>query len=98
MQQTLRLLFRGPHAWPEPFDVDAVAEARQMLERSKRGLGEPAQSLEHQLDGLVAHALGSDAVVVPTPRRRLRVEDEQDVIGESTDELHRKERIAAGLV
>ena len=54
----------------------------------------PGQKIHH----IIGVALGADAIHVPLPGRRDRVEREQPLFGQRREELDREERISAGLL
>ena len=53
---------------------------------------------DHEIHDVIGVALRADAIDVPSPGRRDRVEREQPLFGQRREELDREERIAAGLL
>ncbi len=58
----------------------------------------PLQLLGHEIHHVIGEALGADAIHVPLPGPRDRVEREQSLFGQRREELDHEERISAGLL
>ncbi len=91
-------LLRFPQDHRQRGDLDDIAQARELFERFLRRGGEPLQLCGHEFHHVVGVVLGANAIEVPVPGERDRVEREQPFIGQRRDELNREERIAAGLL
>ena len=59
--------------------------------------GEPLHLFDHEIDDVIGVAPGADAIRVPSPGRRGRIECEEPVFVQRREELDREERIAACL-
>src|SRR3981081_725430 len=79
-------------------DLGDIAQAGELFQGFLSGGREPPQLLGHQINDVVGIALSADAIDIPLPSRRDWVEGEQPLFGQRSEELDRKERIAAGLL
>src|SRR6202165_1458442 len=79
-------------------DLGDIAQAGELFQGFLCGGGQPLELPGHEIHHVVGVALGTDAVDVPSPRPRYRVECQQPLVGQRDKELDREERIAAGLL
>ena len=90
------LTLRGPEGYGERFGVDDVTQTRQILERSARCGRRAGELSDHEVHDIVGVALVVNALKIPIPLLRLRIESEEPLAGEGVEKLNREERIAAG--
>ncbi len=79
-------------------DLDDVAQAGEVSQGFLGGGREPLQLPGHEFHHVVGVVPGADAIDVPLPGQRDRVERQQTLFGQRREELDREERIAAGLL
>ncbi len=91
-------LLRFPQHQRQRGDLDDIAKARELCEGFLRRRGEPLELPSDELHHVVGVVLGADAIHVPLPRARGRVEREQPLFGQLREELDREKRIPAGLL
>ncbi len=75
-----------------------IAQAGELFQGFLGGGRKPSQLPGHEIHHVVSVALGTDAVDVPSPGPRNRVECQQPFFGQRDKELDREERISAGLL
>ena len=97
-QRGVERLLRFPVNQRQGGDLDDIAQAGELFQGFLAGGGEPLQLRGHEFHHVIGVVPGADAIDVPSPGRRDRVEREQPFIGQRHDELDREERIAAGLL
>ena len=79
-------------------DLGDIAQAGELFQGVLGRGGEPLQLAHHEIHHVVGIALGADAIHVPFPHVRGRVEREQPLLRQRGKKLDREERIAAGLL
>jgi hypothetical protein len=79
-------------------DVGDVPKAGELFHRLLGRDREPLQLLHHEIHNIVGVTNGADAIDIPSPGRRDRVEREEPFFVQRREELDREERIAAGLI
>jgi hypothetical protein len=79
-------------------DLDHVSKTGELLERFLCRAGQPLQLPGHDIHHVVAVALGTDAIHIPLPSARYRVEREQPLFGQRSKELDGEESPSLGSV
>ncbi len=79
-------------------DLGDIAQASELFQGFLGGGRKPLQLPGHKIHHVIGVAPGADAIHVPLPGPRDRIEREQPLFGQRGEELDREERIAAGLL
>jgi len=79
-------------------DRGDIAQTGQLLQGFLGGGRKPSQLPDHEVHHVIGVALGADAIHVPLPSPRDRVERKLALFAERGEELDREEWISAGLL
>ncbi len=91
-------LLRFPVNQGQGRDRDDIAQASELFQGFLGGGRKLLQLCGHKIHHVIGVALGADAIHVPLPGLRDRVEREQPLFCQRREELDREERIASALL